>query len=336
MDPSRFLPRFIPTSVPKPSNVHSLETGVSSALSGYQRKKPFLVGVSGGRDSMALLHVLKTLDFQNLVVCHLDHGLRGRHSRGDATFVSRQAAALGLGLVTARAKTRDYAKVSGQSLETAARELRRAFFLESARRRRCRRLLLAHHADDQVETCLFNFLRGSGAAGLAGMKAVSVQNGLRIIRPLLRVSRAEINDYIAANKIVFREDQTNAEIEHTRNRIRHMVLPAIEKGFGESFRSAVLRASEIFRQEDEWMESETPDVASTLSCRALRVMPAALSHRTVLRWLRKNRVPDPGLFETRRVLSLLDVERGPAKVSLPGNLHARRRAGLIFLGREPL
>ena len=296
--------------------------------------RTYLVGVSGGRDSMALLHALKRLGFQKLIVCHLDHGLRGKRSRGDAKFVTKQAALLGCEVEFARARTKEFAKDSGRSLEAAARELRRTFFHECSKRRRCRRIVLAHHADDQVETCLFNFLRGSGAAGLAGMRAESTQKGICIIRPMLEIPRDEISAFVAANKIPFREDHTNAETAHTRNRIRNFVIPAISKAFGESFRSAVLRASQIFRIEDEWMESQTPEVTKILSCAALRAMPDALRHRAVLRWLRRSSVPEPGLFETRRVLSLLDAENGPAKVSLPGNLHARRRAGEIFLGRE--
>ena len=308
-----------------------MDTVVSAALARYPRGRTYLVGVSGGRDSMALLHALKRLGFQKLIVCHLDHGLRGKKSRGDAKFVTKQAALLGCEVEAARARTKEFAKATGRSLEAAARELRRAFFLECTKRRRCRRLLIAHHADDQVETCLFNFLRGSGAAGLAGIRPESTQGGLRIIRPMLEIPRDEISAFVAANKIPFREDHTNAELEHTRNRIRNLVIPAIAKAFGESFRGAVLRASHIFRIEDEWMESQTPEVAQALSCSVLRVMPEALRRRTVLRWLRRSAVPEPGFVETLRVLSLLDTA-GPAKVSLPGNLHARRRAGEIFLG----
>ena len=241
---------------------------------------------------------------------------------------------MGFPLESARARTGDFAKATETSLETAARNLRRAFFLECARRRRCRRLLLAHHADDQVETCLFNFLRGSGAAGLAGMRPDAKWNGLRVIRPMLEIPRADIDKFVDAQKIPFCEDHTNGELQHMRNRIRNVVIPAISQAFGESYRQAVLRASHIFRQEDEWMESLTPEVSQTLSCAGLREMPDALRHRTVLRWLRKNRIPEPGFAETRRVLTLLDTEAGPAKINLPGDRHARRRAGVIFLGRS--
>jgi tRNA(Ile)-lysidine synthase len=308
-----------------------LESALGAALADFPRHRRLLVGVSGGRDSMALLAGLCRLGFSNLVVCHLDHRLRGVRSKADARFVAREATRLGCGLESARANTRDFAKATGQSLEAAARELRRAFFRECSKRRRCRTILLAHHADDQVETCLFHFLRGSGAAGLAGMSPDSVQGGLRIVRPLLEVSREEICEDVARHGIRFREDHTNAESAHTRNRIRNLVIPAISEAFGDGYRGAILRAARILRMDDECLAALTPDVAATLSCATLRGLPEALRHRAVLRWLRQGPVPEPGFAETRRVLSLLDADRGPAKVSLPGNHHARRRAGLIFL-----
>ncbi len=310
--------------------MHPLEAAVALALDGHSRRRAYLVGVSGGRDSMALLHALRALGFARLVVCHLDHGLRGRESRADAAFVRRAAG----GCESARARTRDFARDRTCSLELAARDLRHAFFLECAKRRRCHRLLLAHHADDQIETCLFQFLRGSGAAGLAGMRPVAERDGLTIIRPMLDVPREEIDRYVEENRIRFREDKSNASGAHTRNRIRHSVIPAIRSALGDSFRAAILRASEIFRSEDAWIEANVPPVGERLSCKVLRGMPDAIRHRAVLRWLRASPVPEPGFAETRRVLLLLDAGNGPSKVSLPGCLHARRRAGEIFLGSE--
>lgn len=297
----------------------------------FPKARPFLVGVSGGRDSMALLHALVAAGYKNLVVCHLNHGLRGRASAADERFVVRAAAKLGLPVETARAQTARFAGEQGKSLELAARELRHAFFRACASRRRCHRIILAHHADDQVETCLFQFLRGSGAAGLAGMRAASKSGRLQILRPLLDVFRADIEAYVREMAVAFREDATNADPKHTRNRIRHDVLPAIEKAFGPSFRAAILRASGILRLENDWLESQAPELPASFSCHEVRSLHPALQSRAVHRWLGKNGVPEPGLQETRRVLSLLDVEAGPAKVSLPGKAHARRRGGVIFL-----
>lgn len=304
---------------------------VEGALAVLEKSKSYLVGVSGGRDSIALLDALVRSGFRRLTVCHLDHGLRGAASAGDARFVRAFAKKHALSFEFARADTKAFAVAAGQSIEHAARDLRRAFFSECARKRRCKRLLLAHHADDQIETCLHNFLRGSGAAGLAGMRAVTRTPTLEIIRPLLGVTREEINQHVEQHRVAFREDASNSQLAHTRNRIRQKLIPAIEKNFGSTFRPAILRAAEIFRAEDDWIEASLPAVLGELSCQALRQLPPALRARTVLRWLRSHRIPDAGFAETQRVLSLLDLANGPAKINLPGDHHARRREGKIFL-----
>lgn len=282
---------------------------------------------------MVLLHALKALGFSKLIVCHLDHALRGRSSIADAAFVQKQAAKLACRVEIARADTRGFAKTSRQSLEAAARDLRLAFFHDCARRHRCPRLFLAHHADDQIETCLFNFLRGSGPAGLAGMRPTSQIGGLAILRPLLPITRGDIRAYASEKKIPFREDATNLDPAHTRNRIRHDILPAIERAIGPSYREAILRGSHIFRQEDDFLASQTPPPTETLDVRFLRQVQPAIAFRTVLAWLRTHNVPEAGYQETRRVLDLLATT--PAKTSLPGNIHARRRAGRISLEPPP-
>lgn len=311
------------------------EQELAHSLADLPPRKMCLIGVSGGMDSMALLHGMMSLGFKNLIVCHLDHALRGRASKTDAKFVMQTAHQLGLDFEAARAYTQDYASACGKSIELAARDLRYAFFEECSRRRKCRRLLLAHQANDQVETCLFQFFRGSGAAGLAGMRKIAKRGSLQIIRPMLGITREKIENYVHERKIRFREDATNIEASYTRNRIRHQVIPTITRSFGPSFKEAILRASEIFRQENDWMEMQVPRFASKLPCHQLRLMHPALQYRTVLRWLRERGVPEPGFLETRRILSLLDLKNGPAKINLPGNFHARRRTGEIFIERGP-
>ena len=132
----------------------------------WPRKQRFLIGVSGGVDSIVLLRSLCEKGYKNLVVCHLDHGLRGRISTADARWVVRLAAILGLPCLTEKCDVRAEADVAGVSVETAGREARHRFFARIARHHRCPRVLLAHHADDQAETVLMNLCRGS--AGLAG------------------------------------------------------------------------------------------------------------------------------------------------------------------------
>lgn len=280
---------------------------------------------------MALLQALHELGYRKLVVCHLDHSLRGVASRADAAFVERAARKLGLPVETKKADAKKAALENKESIELAARELRYAFFADCARRHRCHRIFLAHHAGDQAETILFNFLRGSGAAGLAGMRGESSRNSLTLLRPLIAVTRIEIDQFVTDQKIKFREDATNAEQVATRNKLRHSVIPAIRQAMGESFEASILRASEIFFDENEWMESLVPPFTEKLSSKALQTMPKALQRRVVLRWLRHSRVPEAGFQETARVLMLLNDGSGPAKVSLPADWQARRRNGEIFL-----
>lgn len=324
------MPKKSPSNLP----VDPLLAHLREAVNGWSRDKKYLVGVSGGRDSMVLLHALAQLGFRHLVVCHLDHSLRGASSLADARLVKKVSVQMGLALETARARTNDFAASQKKSLELAARELRYSFFQECATRHRCQRLILAHHADDQIETCLFNFLRGSGAAGLGGIKPVSQLDKLQIYRPLLGVTRNEIVAYQKKFRIAFREDLSNAETLHTRNKLRLEVIPVIEKTMGSSIRQAILRASQILRTEEDWMNSLVPSVGAELSCADLRAMHPALCARTVLRWLRERGVPEPGFQETQRVLAMLDTKNGPAKISLPGNMHARRQAGRLFLEGE--
>jgi tRNA(Ile)-lysidine synthase len=280
---------------------------------------------------MALLHMLVEAGWKHLVVCHLDHGLRGAASRRDAAFVRTTASRLGLTIESDSALTAKFASDNGYSVELAARTLRHEFFHVCARKHRCARLLLAHHADDQIETILFNFLRGSGLAGLQGMKTSSSLGNLNLLRPLLGVSRQEIDTYVRKNRIAYREDRSNTSPAHTRNRLRHELLPEIERAVGPAFRQAILRSSTILSEENSFLESQVPHPAEELRCADLRELPLALRRRLVLNWLRSREITDPGFAEVERVLSLLDSDQGPAKINLPGGRHARRRQGKIFL-----
>ena len=304
---------------------------LSAALAAWPSRKKYLVAVSGGRDSMALLFGLDLLGYNKLVVCHLNHHLRGAAAKADSLLAGKAAKKLGLEFELGEADVRRHALKEKLSLETAARDLRYAFFQSCAQDHQCKRIFLGHHADDQIETCLFNFLRGSGAAGLGGMKLVAQTHGLDILRPMLGITRDEITAFVAERRIPYRDDRSNADVSHTRNVLRNQIIPAIKRAFGASFGPAILRAAEILREEEAWMASLVPEVGAALSCASLRSMPIALRRRVILGWLRRAGIEEVGFAETRLVLSLLDVRDGPAKVNLPGGRHARRRAGAIFL-----
>ena len=293
------------------------------------------MGVSGGRDSVALLHLLHARGFRRVVACHLDHGLRGTAATRDRRFVQRLAARLGFSFAAERVDVGALAAERRLSIETAAREARREFFVRAARRERCHILLLAHHAEDQAETFLLRLLRGTGPAGLAAMRPVAMRDGLTVLRPLLATRREELEEFLRARRASWREDATNAEPAFARNRVRHALLPALTAAAGRDPVEPLCRAAEILADEEDWiagmLSAETASPPETLSAADLRAMPRARQRRLLLAWLRARGVAEAGFAETELVRTLLDPTRGPAKVNLPGGRHARRRAGRIFL-----
>src|SRR2546428_5388179 len=161
----------------------------TSFLRSFPPEARYLVGVSGGRDSVALLHSLVERGYEQLIVCHLNHQLRGRSSDADARFVEKLAAKYNVDFELGSAHVSALAAKSKISIETAARIARYSFFAKVASRRRCKTILLAHHADDLVETFLINLFRGAGLSGLGAMREVSMRRvdhvDLTIVRPLL-------------------------------------------------------------------------------------------------------------------------------------------------------
>jgi tRNA(Ile)-lysidine synthase len=187
-----------------------------------------LAGVSGGADSVALLHVLLELRGELRIVvsaAHLNHRIRGAEADRDEAFVRELCRRLGVKLVCERAKSLD---ASMPNLEERAREARLEFLQRTAAKTRADYIALAHHADDQAETVLMRLLRGAGVAGLAAM---SDEAGGKIIRPMLSVTRKEIRRYIRKHKIEFVEDSTNTSPAILRNRIRHELLPILEREY---------------------------------------------------------------------------------------------------------
>jgi tRNA(Ile)-lysidine synthase len=293
---------------------------------------PLLAGISGGRDSVALLHWLVSRGFLKVIVCHMDHALRAG-SRDDARFVKKLAAGLGCAFVGGRVNVALLARRRKLSLEAAAREARFAFFAKCARTYKTGRLILAHHADDQVETFLFNLLRGAGPGGLGGMAPLTVRtDGLAVARPFIEVWRKEIDAYAAAHGLAFREDPSNSDPRHTRNRLRHEILPALSTAMGRDVRRALWRTARMLRAEDDYLAAQTPAPTAQLAVKELRALPPALQRRVIHAWLRAAGVREVGYDEVETVRTLLDGTR--AKVNLARGRCARRRAGRIFLDSQ--
>jgi tRNA(Ile)-lysidine synthase len=311
-------------------------------LASFPPHSRYLVGVSGGRDSIVLLHYLLDLGYRKLTVCHLNHQLRGRSSDADARFVEKLVATWNkkniahVDFEPGSADVRALAKRNKISIETAARQARYSFFAGVAKRRRCHTIFLAHHADDLVETFLINLFRGAGATGLAAMREVSTRRiedvDLTIVRPLLSVWRDEIDSYVRARQLKFREDASNKSLAPLRNRIRRRIIPYLEKMLGRSIRQNIWRTAVIAAEEENWIESQLPNADSAdLSVREVRALPVALQRRTILKWLRAQNTSEIGFEVIERVRSLLDPATRIAKVNLAQDRHVRRRAGRLFL-----
>src|SRR5438105_1120970 len=289
--------------------------------------RSYLIGVSGGRDSIALLNLLLEFGYEKLVVCHLNHRLRGAASGADARFVEKVARNLGLDCEIGSTDVGVLAKRSKLSIETAARFARLAFFVEVARHRRCSRIFLAHHADDLVETALLNLFRGASPGGMAAMRKISVhrigKTKLTILRPLLGVWRSEINSYIKQQGLKFCEDRTNREMSFSRNRIRHRILPYINKTFGRDVSKAIWRTAAIWVDEESFLDVMTPVVGSRLNVVELRKLALPLQRRAIVDWFRLNRVPNAGFDLVENVRSLMEPSSLLSKINVPGDRHIR-------------
>ncbi len=231
----------------------------------FRPRQRVLVAVSGGVDSLVLLHLLHELARTHrwrLTVAHLNHCLRGRSSDADERLVCRAAARLKLPVVTARADVRRLARAQKLSLEMAAREARHDFLASTAARLRIPTVALAQHADDQLELFFLRLLRGSGGEGLAGMKWQSPSpsdRAIALVRPLLDQPKRVLCQFAAERGIRHREDASNALLDFQRNRIRHELLPLLRRKYQPGLDKTIARVMAIVGTEAEFAGQTAKD-----------------------------------------------------------------------------
>lgn len=251
-------------------------------------KSTLIVAVSGGPDSVALLSLLLQTKRYNLIVAHFNHSLRGKDSDRDEVFVKSLAGKYKLPFVSHKLAVLSYAKQHKFNLEASAREQRYLFLEEARKKFKADLIVTGHTADDQAETILFNFLRGSGLDGLSGMETLN----RKLWRPLLSVTKSELLAYLKQHKLKFRLDRSNQSLEFSRNRLRLKVLPELEK-VNPEFQTVLLRNAYLYREFSNFLKHLAADFLklhfkqASFSLKAFRKLPRLLQFE-VLRSLQSH------------------------------------------------
>ena len=292
--------------------------------------------VSGGADSVAMLHLLLSLQAElgiRIEAAHFNHRLRGAESDRDEAFVRSLCEQWGVLLHLGSGDVFARADETGESVEEAARKLRYAFFDSLAQA-----VATAHTADDNLETVLLNLLRGTSLKGLCG---IPEKRG-RIIRPMLGVTRAEVEAYLAEHGLSHIEDSTNADDACVRNRLRHALVPLL-RAENPSVANTVLRMSELLSQDEAYLQAVADDAlcraksADGYLCSALCSLPEAIRTRALRTMLASIRAPKLSAAHIRAVDGLLFSADPSARVSLPGGYVAERQYDRLVLrsGLQP-
>ncbi|MBN2374807.1 MAG: tRNA lysidine(34) synthetase TilS [Sedimentisphaerales bacterium] len=305
----------------------------------------WLLAVSGGPDSMAMLTALTELKnsarlpLADLQLAHLNHQLRADQSDADETFIRQQAKNSHLPITVARCDVQALAQNTSQSLETAARQARYDFLAQTARKNYCNKIALAHNADDQAETILHRIIRGTGIKGLAGITPIrdldddqSVKP-LQIVRPLLTVSRDQIEQFLRRRNIPWRIDASNESNTFTRNRIRNQLLPLLAEQYNPQVKQALIRLGQtahwltdlLSRNADATLQNLTLQFDSNsaiLDAASLAQLPPIQQTELIRHLLEKLKLPLQRIsfLHIRSVTDLLNHPDQFSKLQLPENL----------------
>ncbi len=326
-------------SLPLPGDYNgSVLRQVAQTIAKYGMVKPgerVCVAVSGGADSVALLHILRELADElgiSLSVAHLNHSLRGLESDADQEFVAALAAGCGLRVFTHAIDVRAEAERASENVEQAGRSCRYQWFTRLLREGLADKIAVGHTRSDQAETVLYRLLRGSGSAGLAGIRPV-LPSG--IVRPLITVSRQEVLAYLQSRSLQWREDASNRSTDFARNRIRHELMPQLTQEWNPNLETVLAHtAAWALEEEDYWRQKTATLAAAHLEERAdgvyLRVsdvkwLPAAVLKRLLRLAIEKVRGDLRGVeYEHIQAMAeMIASGRGTGHLDLPGTAVSR-------------
>ncbi len=313
---------------------------------GVNEQSSLVVGVSGGADSMALLDALIRVRQRTgapgvINAAHVNHLLRGAAADADLEFVQAWAEQRGVGFFSTCVDVAQLAKDGRRNLEAVARAVRYDFFREVARQCGAQFVGTAHTFDDQVETLLLRLLRGTGAEGLRGIHEDSELNeGLRLLRPLLNVTRAEVLEHCAHYGVAFRTDETNAAEEFTRNRVRHSLLPLL-RTFNPRVGEALVRTAAALGEAEDCLQQQARellrqvDEGQRLRLAPLRASHPALAKRVLRVWLRREcgATGRADAVHLEALAALIASGRGGSVIELPYGWRVRRESAWLRLWR---
>jgi len=310
-----------------------------------------LLAVSGGADSTALIYTMEALKAGGIVgaelVCaHINHQLRGAAADQDEEFVVEQAAELGLEIRTKRLDVRGFARGNKLSIETAARQLRIESLLGIAKDCNCDLIVTAHQKDDNAETVVQRFIRGTGIRGLGGIWPARVfAEKYKFARPMLCVRRSEIVEYLRGRNLKWREDDTNADCAYRRNYIRHRLLPALQADCAGSLVEQLFDLSQSARRyyslvcgraDEVWPGSaDSEGRRIVLDCKRLSAEPGPVKVELIRRGLAGLGSGERGLTQGHyeRTLRLAEQSAGGKEIELPGGFVVRREYGRLIFER---
>jgi tRNA(Ile)-lysidine synthase len=305
-----------------------------------------VVALSGGPDSVALLHVLVSLKNTyrlELHAAHLEHGLRGEEALDDLRFVEALCGGLGLPLTVKRVKMADLAASSSLSLEAVARKVRYAFLEEVLAATGATRIATGHNANDQAETVLLKLMRGSGIAGLRGIRP-AIEG--RIIRPLVEAKRDEILLYLKEKGLDSRTDATNSEDAFDRNRVRRRLLPLIEQEFNPRIVDSLVRTASVFAMVGSYFENEVASVTKaccrfeegriTVGLPVFRQAPQIVKLFTIYALLRSLEGDDQVVsFDTlSAVANVAERSQSGSRVDIGSGITALKEYDTLVIGRD--
>ena len=312
-----------------------------------KEKDSVVVGVSGGPDSVALLHVLRALAARfslKLGIAHLNHCLRQNDSDKEAAFVETLSNRLDLPCHIHKEDVHEYQIKNKLSLEEAARRVRYTFLYRVAETHRYNKIALGHHSDDNAELVLMNLFRGSGPLGLTGIPPV--RDG-KIIRPLIKLSRSEIIDYLNQNRLKYVSDPSNKDTRYLRNSVRHKLIPLLKTAYNPKISETLNRLSSIIHSEEAWIEDvihplfektvlDVQDDRITFSASMLDRLHTAAQRRILRKAISsiKGDLRRISFVNIDAVLHLL--EKGPTygRLDLPDRIRIRRSGDVIVISQE--